>query len=129
MTIDATFWVAVSFVIFVGLILYFKIPEKVWSVLDENINNISKFGFHFGIAYQIQDDILDITSSKNKEGKPVFNDLSEGVITLPIILFLESKKYSDDAIKKFSKKEKEGLLKEIINSNAIEKSKETVKLF
>ena len=93
---------------------------------DENINNISKFGFHFGMAYQIQDDILDITSSKNKEGKPVFNDLSEGVITLPIILYLESKKYSDDAIKKFSKKEKEGLLKEIINSNAIEKSKETV---
>jgi Geranylgeranyl pyrophosphate synthase len=78
------------------------------------------------MAYQIQDDILDITSSKNKEGKPVFNDLSEGVITLPIILYLESKKYSDDAIKKFSKKEKEGLLKEIINSNAIEKSKETV---
>ena len=55
---------------------------------DENIKNISKFGYHFGMAYQIQDDILDITSSKNKEGKPVFNDLSEGVITLPIILYL-----------------------------------------
>ena len=40
MTIDATFWVAVSFVIFVGLILYFRIPEKVRSVLDDNINNI-----------------------------------------------------------------------------------------
>ena len=42
MTIDATFWVAVSFVIFVGLILYFKIPEKIRSMLDENINNIKK---------------------------------------------------------------------------------------
>ena len=42
MTIDATFWVAVSFVIFVGLILYFRIPEKVRSVLDDNINNIKK---------------------------------------------------------------------------------------
>jgi len=40
--IDATFWVAISFVIFVGLILYFKIPEKVKSLLDENINNIKK---------------------------------------------------------------------------------------
>ena len=40
MTIDATFWVAISFIIFVGLILYFKIPEKVKSTLDENINNI-----------------------------------------------------------------------------------------
>ena len=42
MTIDATFWVAISFVIFVGLILYFKIPEKVRSMLDENISNIKK---------------------------------------------------------------------------------------
>ncbi len=42
MIIDATFWVAISFVIFVGLILYFKIPEKVRSLLDENINNIKK---------------------------------------------------------------------------------------
>ena len=90
---------------------------------DENIRNISKFGFHFGMAYQIQDDILDITSSKNKEGKPVFNDLSEGVITLPIILYLESKKYNNDLIKKFTEKEKEGLLKEIINSKSIEESK------
>ena len=42
MIIDATFWVAISFVIFVGLVLYFKIPEKVKSLLDENINNIKK---------------------------------------------------------------------------------------
>ena len=93
---------------------------------DEDINNISKFGFHFGMAYQIQDDILDITSSKNKEGKPVLNDLYEGVITLPIILYLESKKYKNDAIKKFTIKEKESLLQEIVNSGSIEKSKEIV---
>ena len=42
MTIDATFWVAISFIIFVGLILYFKIPEKVKSFLDESINSIKK---------------------------------------------------------------------------------------
>mgnify|MGYP001391333412 FL=1 len=94
---------------------------------DENIKNISKFGYHFGMAYQIQDDILDITSSKNKEGKPVFNDLSEGVITLPIILYLESRKYNNDMIKKFTEKEKEELLKEIINSKSIEESKKIAK--
>ena len=42
MTIDATFWVAISFIIFIGLILYFKIPEKVKSLLDENIDNIKR---------------------------------------------------------------------------------------
>jgi len=42
MTIDATFWVAVSFFIFVFLIFYFKIPEKIKVTLDENIGNIKK---------------------------------------------------------------------------------------
>jgi len=40
MTIDATFWVAISFFIFIGLIIYFKIPKKIQTTLDENINNI-----------------------------------------------------------------------------------------
>ena len=71
---------------------------------ENDIKNISEFGYHFGMAYQIQDDILDITSSKYKEGKPVLNDLSEGVITLPLILYLESKNYNKDIIKQFSKK-------------------------
>ena len=40
MTIDATFWVAISFIIFIFLLFYFKIPAKVQSVLDDNINKI-----------------------------------------------------------------------------------------
>ena len=39
---DATFWVAVSFVIFVGVLFYFKVPQKIFTTLDENINKIKK---------------------------------------------------------------------------------------
>ena len=42
MVIDATFWVAVSFFIFVILLIYFKIPSKVKNILDENIAQIIK---------------------------------------------------------------------------------------
>ena len=42
MIIDATFWVAVSFLIFVILLIYFKIPLKIKNVLDENIIQIKK---------------------------------------------------------------------------------------
>ena len=42
MIIDATFWVAISFIIFVVLLIYFKIPLKVKNILDENIENIRK---------------------------------------------------------------------------------------
>ena len=40
MTIDATFWVMVSFFIFIALLVYFKIPQKIKITLDENISNI-----------------------------------------------------------------------------------------
>jgi F-type H+-transporting ATPase subunit b len=40
MTIDATFWVMISFLIFFGLLIYFQIPQKIKAILEENILNI-----------------------------------------------------------------------------------------
>ena len=40
MIIDATFWVAVSFLIFFGVLIYFKIPQKVFQLLDKMISDI-----------------------------------------------------------------------------------------
>ena len=42
MIIDATFWVAVSFFIFVGGLIYLKVPQKVNNSLTDQINNIKK---------------------------------------------------------------------------------------
>ena len=40
MTIDATFWVMISFFAFIGLLIYFKIPQKIKTTLDDNIDGI-----------------------------------------------------------------------------------------
>ena len=40
--INATFWVAVSFFIFIGILIYFKIPSKIKNSLDNNILEIKK---------------------------------------------------------------------------------------
>ena len=40
MTLDATFWVTISFFIFLGILIYFKIPQKVKDFLEQNITNI-----------------------------------------------------------------------------------------
>jgi F-type H+-transporting ATPase subunit b len=40
MAFDATFWVAVSFIIFLGVLVYFKIPQKVIVLLDKMISDI-----------------------------------------------------------------------------------------
>ena len=42
MNFDATFWVAVSFFLFAGVLLYFKVPQKIFTTLDESINKIKK---------------------------------------------------------------------------------------
>ncbi len=40
MAINATFWVAVSFVIFFGLLIYLKIPQKINDLLNKLISDI-----------------------------------------------------------------------------------------
>ena len=42
MTIDATFWVAVSFFIFLGGLIYLKVPQKINNSLTDQINEIKK---------------------------------------------------------------------------------------
>tara|TARA_B100000941_G_scaffold289541_1_gene269143 strand:+ start:1676 stop:2173 length:498 start_codon:yes stop_codon:yes gene_type:complete len=40
MVFDSTFWVAVSFVIFLGIVIYFKIPKKINDTLSKIISQI-----------------------------------------------------------------------------------------
>ncbi len=40
MIIDATFWVAISFIIFLGFLIYLKVPKKIKNLLDDNIKKI-----------------------------------------------------------------------------------------
>ena len=40
MVIDATFWVAVSFIIFFGALIYLKVPQKINDILTKQISDI-----------------------------------------------------------------------------------------
>jgi len=42
MIIDATFWVAISFFIFFGVLIYLKVPQKINNLLNNQINEIKK---------------------------------------------------------------------------------------
>jgi geranylgeranyl pyrophosphate synthase len=48
------------------------------------------FGYQIGMAFQIVDDILDFTSDQTELGKPVANDLRQGLVTLPALIYLEN---------------------------------------
>jgi F-type H+-transporting ATPase subunit b len=64
MTIDASFWVAVSFFIFIGLLMYFKIPEKVKNTLNDSISIIKDQIFN---AEKLKDEAKNILSEHEKK--------------------------------------------------------------
>lgn len=47
------------------------------------------YGLEIGRAFQLVDDLLDYTSTEAEMGKPVFSDLREGKLTLPMLTLLE----------------------------------------
>jgi geranylgeranyl pyrophosphate synthase len=53
------------------------------------INAVREFGLAYGVAFQMQDDLLDMTSTQAALGKPVGNDLHEKKMTIPVILALD----------------------------------------
>ena len=55
---------------------------------EAELEYLSQFGENFGMAFQLIDDLLDFISSEELFGKPVGNDIAEGVYTLPILLAL-----------------------------------------
>ena len=50
---------------------------------------LKDYGYNLGMAFQIVDDILDLEGIEEEVGKPVGNDLSHGIMTLPAILAME----------------------------------------
>jgi octaprenyl-diphosphate synthase len=52
---------------------------------EPTCRRFEQYGLHLGVAFQIQDDLLDITSRPGLLGKPVGKDLEKGKLTLPMI--------------------------------------------
>ncbi len=76
----------------------FQLSTKSAAILsnasEDQINNIDKFAYYLGLAFQIVDDILDYTGSESDVGKPVGADLRQGTLTLPASMLME--RYPDD---------------------------------
>ena len=48
-----------------------------------------KFGYHFGLAFQVIDDLLDFTGSTDALGKPALSDMEQGLATAPTLFAAE----------------------------------------
>ena len=62
-----------------------RIGATVGDVPRPVVEALGEFGFSYGMAFQIVDDILDLIATESQLGKPAGNDLAEGTYTLPVI--------------------------------------------
>ncbi|MDI6689802.1 MAG: polyprenyl synthetase family protein [Actinomycetota bacterium] len=56
---------------------------------EEDIEALKIYGENLGMAFQIFDDLLDLSAEKGSLGKPIGADLRGGTITMPILFALE----------------------------------------
>jgi octaprenyl-diphosphate synthase len=67
----------------------FSVSMRLGAVLagvsDPVEEQLGDYGRNLGVAFQIVDDVLDLTASEETLGKPVASDLREGKATLPVI--------------------------------------------
>jgi octaprenyl-diphosphate synthase len=99
---------------------------------DNDIKALAQFGKHIGIAFQLIDDVLDLSGNPEEIGKNLGDDLAEGKPTLPLLYAM--KKGSDDqkniiraAIENGGLTELESVLKAVKDTKALEYVKQLAK--
>ena len=74
MIIDATFWVTISFFIFLGILIYFKIPQRIKETLEQNIFNIKS---QINEAEKLKEDAKNILTEHEKKISNSKNEVKE----------------------------------------------------
>lgn len=95
---------------------------------------LGAYGHALGMAFQIVDDILDVTAEASQLGKPVGGDIRQGIMTLPMITGLKLSQQRDrlkELLAKTEKTEDEVIeaIQLIKDSGAIEESMKYVDLY
>ncbi|MGA8544191.1 MAG: polyprenyl synthetase family protein [Mycobacterium sp.] len=77
-------------------------PLRVGAIVGSRgkveLGPLVRFGFHFGAAFQIRDDLLNLVGDERMYGKEILGDLYEGKRTLPLMHLLSVAQGADDAL-------------------------------
>ncbi|CAM9182332.1 unnamed protein product, partial [Chrysoparadoxa australica] len=85
-----------------------------------------EYGYHMGLAFQIVDDILDVTGAAEVLGKPAMADMSLGLATAPLLYAAEQKRELRPLIKRKFKNDGdvEQAFQYVMETDAVERSRE-----
>lgn len=62
-----------------------ELGAMVGGLPEEDCAALAEYGHSIGMAFQITDDLLDVVQTAEHIGKPVGNDIRQGIVTLPAI--------------------------------------------
>ena len=120
MVIDATFWVAISFLIFIGGLIYLKIPQKINDILNKLILDIKNEIYESEKLRSEAKILMDNAQNKLDTAQAVSNDILEQVKkdSDHLVIEINDKFHKSSEIKKNLAKNKiiqmkEAALKEI----------------
>lgn len=111
-----------------------EIGAIVAKLSAKEVDALREYGYCIGMAFQIVDDILDLTSDSKKIGKPAGNDILQGVITLPVIHAYKHGENSEELKniienRQMSLEELNRAINIVKNSNSIDFARQTVTEF
>lgn len=75
-----------------------QLGGDVAGLSEEDIQALYDYGYSVGMAFQLTDDLLDLTGDEATIGKPAGNDILQGIITLPAIRALEMSPDRDELL-------------------------------
>ena len=110
-----------------------ELGALVSNATPETVGKLKRFGYFAGMAFQIVDDILDITSTDEQLGKPAGSDLLNGHLTLPTLYIKDDPEFQPFLLRSFdgslTEEERGLMLTYIRKSGAIEKAQQVSNMY
>lgn len=73
-----------------------QLGGQVAQYSSTDIAALRQYGYCIGMAFQIVDDILDVTARTQDVGKPTGHDIGQGILTLPVLYALQQGEHREE---------------------------------
>lgn len=111
-----------------------ELGASVSGATEQDVLVLRDYGLNLGMAFQIFDDVLDLTADEKRLGKPVGSDIRDGTMTLPLLYAmqeLEGESELENILCKESPAEQEvaRAVKIVLATSAIDRAREEARSF
>ena len=103
-----------------------QLGAVVAAATEEQIAALSTYGENLGVAFQIQDDTLDLVGEQESLGKPVHLDLDQGNTSLVILRAIE---YTDGAVELLRAGDRAHAIRVLRDSGALDYAAQTARTY